>query len=69
MGGVCAWSSGGEREVGERRGGVGEPVWDHAEAGTDAIVEEALLFVFEFGVIEMKDEEGRCAEGYVGGVF
>ena len=32
---------------------------DHAEAGTDAVVEEVLLFGFEFGAIEMKDEEGR----------
>jgi hypothetical protein len=62
MGGVCAWSSGGEREVGGRRGGVGEPVWGHAGAGTDAAVEEVLLFGFEFGAIEMKDEEGRCVQ-------
>ena len=59
MGGVCAWSSGGEREVGGWRGDAGEPVWDHAEAGTGAAVEKVLLFGFEFGAIEIKDEEGR----------
>jgi hypothetical protein len=27
--------------------------------GTDAVVEEVLLFGFELGAIEMKDEEGQ----------